>query len=490
MTFEFSTVDDVARVHLGAPGHHTVGLTFRVGQADEPLTWRGVSHLVEHLTLHGDPMTHPINGATGPNATTFMARGSADEVTAFLARVVSRLQRPPTERMGFEIGVLGSEAAGKQRSTMAVAANLVFGNQRHGLLDAPELGLDVVDETSVRNWVDTWFTRQNAVLWHVGPSPIEADLSGLGTGQRARLVSAPAVLGPGRHLHADRTDGLAFAGLVASSDALGATLAVVGRRLHDALRNERGLAYGAMIDAMPVSQDQQLLIVGCDAAAHQLAEVAEVTTVELARIVHKSRIADDLRWYVGQVERMIADPMSQAELVREAGERELFGRIRRQPEEMLDVARSVTAADVAEIIRQFLDQNVVIVPEHHSWRDRRYRPLAGSSPLPVDGSSFAHVDADGSALVVGGDALELGGSAVRFDRVVAMACHPDGQRVIWAVDGTVLVVHPDDHIGGLDAVRLIDAAVPTDRVVRRSEAGRGAPAPGAVAATSDAAVAV
>ena len=475
MTFVFSTADDVARVHVAAPGQHTVGLMFRVGQADEPLVWRGITHLVEHLTLHGDPMTHPINGATGPNATTFMARGSAHEVTAFLSRVVARLAAPPTERMAFEAGVLGSEAAGKQRSTMAVAANLVFGNQRHGLLDAPELGLDVIDDVTVRHWAQTWFTRQNAVLWHVGPEPLEFLLAGLPAGKRGRLVAAPMLLGPGRHLHRDRTDGLAFAGLTPSTDALGATLAVIGRRLHEVLRNERGLAYGATIDAMPVSQEHQLMIVGCDAAAHQLAEVAEITTVELARIVHKARITDDLHWYMAQVDRMLADPMSRAELAREAGERELFGRIRRQPEEMLEVARSVTPADVSALVERFLDQNVAIVPEGLTWPDHRYQPIAAPTMLPADARSFASVDPGRPSLEIGTDAVGTAEVGVRFDQVVAMASHPDGQRVLWAFDGTVFVVHPDDHVDGLDAVRILDAAVSSERVVWRTEAGRPAP---------------
>ena len=53
---------------LIAPGNGPLaaGLVFRVGCADEPLSRRGLTHLVEHLALHRHGLIeHDANAATG-----------------------------------------------------------------------------------------------------------------------------------------------------------------------------------------------------------------------------------------------------------------------------------------------------------------------------------------------------------------------------------------------------------------------------------------
>ncbi len=48
-----------------ADGPLTAGLVFRVGCADEPLSRRGLTHLVEHLALHRQGLIeHDANAAT------------------------------------------------------------------------------------------------------------------------------------------------------------------------------------------------------------------------------------------------------------------------------------------------------------------------------------------------------------------------------------------------------------------------------------------
>ena len=73
-------VDGVPTLVAPTLGPPRAGLMFRVGQADETLARRGITHLLEHLALHpvgGSAYHH--NGRTGPATTTFYVQGGADD---------------------------------------------------------------------------------------------------------------------------------------------------------------------------------------------------------------------------------------------------------------------------------------------------------------------------------------------------------------------------------------------------------------------------
>jgi zinc protease len=107
-------VDGVPTYWSPQDGDLRAGLVFRVGQADEPLARRGLTHLVEHLSLHsvGRPHDH-VNGEVDATTTTFRADGTAEEVIAFLAATCRSLRDLPTDRLALENQVLRTEAAGR-----------------------------------------------------------------------------------------------------------------------------------------------------------------------------------------------------------------------------------------------------------------------------------------------------------------------------------------------------------------------------------------
>ena len=75
-----TTIDGVPVLYRNVPGPMKASLLFRVGSADEQLHERGITHLVEHLTLTKAPdSVHAFNGATGPMFTQFVTAGDPEE---------------------------------------------------------------------------------------------------------------------------------------------------------------------------------------------------------------------------------------------------------------------------------------------------------------------------------------------------------------------------------------------------------------------------
>ena len=183
-------IDGVRGVRAPSDGPHTVALMFGVGFNDEPMTMRGIDHLVEHLSLFGlDHRRIDVNGHTAPAVTAFTASGTVEEVQFVLDHVCRSLHRLPVDRIENECRVLQTEARGRGRSLLGQHLFQRFGNRGAGLLDAEELGLNWLRHAELTSWIRTWFTSGNAVLAAAGPDP------------RVLRLDVPA--GPSKHCCTD-----------------------------------------------------------------------------------------------------------------------------------------------------------------------------------------------------------------------------------------------------------------------------------------------
>ena len=73
-----------------------VGLTFRVGRADETAATSGLSHLVEHLALPATTATpFDFNGTVDTLFTSLFASGDLDDLRDFVATTSGLLAEPP-----------------------------------------------------------------------------------------------------------------------------------------------------------------------------------------------------------------------------------------------------------------------------------------------------------------------------------------------------------------------------------------------------------
>ncbi|UDY35623.1 hypothetical protein [Dermatobacter hominis] len=227
-----------------APGETTVGITFRVGWADEPLAWRGASHLVEHallLGLEGPDLS--VDGATGPYTTSVSVTGGADAVADAVARLCARAgdaDLPRTALAGRR--VLRAEAAAQPAGRPLVESMLVDLVGLHGPARSvlAEVGLADADEALVRRWIATWFVAGNAAVWSTGPAPPELDLP-LPPGPRR--PARPLVTLPGRPVHVRRPGAVGFLGLAGGGPAVDLALQVVAHRVRTLLRDVHGVSY-------------------------------------------------------------------------------------------------------------------------------------------------------------------------------------------------------------------------------------------------------
>jgi zinc protease len=142
------------------------GLVFRVGQADETLARRGVTHLLGHLAIYSVGMVdyhHYMQ--TGPLITKFHTQGSESDVVTFLHAVCEALYELPLNRLDSERKIVKTEDASTPSSVDEYLAGLRYGARGHGLAAYPELGVHSIAPDELTAWAARYFTRGNAALW-------------------------------------------------------------------------------------------------------------------------------------------------------------------------------------------------------------------------------------------------------------------------------------------------------------------------------------
>ena len=271
------------------------GIVFRVGQADETLVGRGLTHLVEHLVLEPLVREHrTANGCVGMTTTSFQAAGEPDEVRDFLNAAVRSLASLPFDRLDTEIRVLRTESQRRGGSPGLAAHGMRFGPVAYGVVDAPELGLRTVTPERVDAWRRRWFTRDNAALWLSGPPPHGIDLSPLPRGERIPPPAAEPcpyrwpVWYPGFDAY------IAVSLLAPHSMALWAAHAILHERLYDRLRTREGRSYEVTVDYDRLSADTATILVLTDALPEETENVRDAVSVELHRLAASGAADEEL----------------------------------------------------------------------------------------------------------------------------------------------------------------------------------------------------
>lgn len=99
---------------------------FRVGQADETLPSRGITHLIEHLALVPTGRApHDFNGQTGSSITSFGVVGQPGELVGFFDVLASSLRALPVDRLASERTVLQTEEQSRAHSSQAALGDEV-----------------------------------------------------------------------------------------------------------------------------------------------------------------------------------------------------------------------------------------------------------------------------------------------------------------------------------------------------------------------------
>ncbi|TXK17276.1 pitrilysin family protein [Homoserinibacter sp. GY 40078] len=462
-------VDGVPVFYAPSPGPAAAGLMFRVGMADEPLRLSGISHLIEHLVLHGDEVAGlHRNGMTADYVTHFVTSGSEAEIVQHLNRVCAALRELPLERLETERKILRTEEQGRANGVTAALRRERHGASGAAVMSYSELGIETITPHDLQAWASERFTRDNAVLWITGDSiPEGLDLR-LPSGSWRPILPENEVLALPAWIKGG--DGLIGIDVVVPHSPRSVLFAYLLRAtLFRVLRVEGGLSYSIDVQIEQCGPDEIRVTIVADALPEQQAAVVGEIVDTLAAL-RVGRIDDhDLDVARATMLDTMDDRIPSPSLLATVAHAFLSGRSVVDADDRRRLIEEVTLDQLREQVDAYWEAALWRIPSGGvSW--------AGIAPAPrwsssvVEGSWFA-VSGSSAHLVVGeagvSSSTPEGPSTVLFEDCVACLAWPDGRRILIGADAFVVEIEPT-LVPLLDRERrdAIDAAVTAVMIAR------------------------
>ncbi|MFY1669452.1 M16 family metallopeptidase [Plantactinospora sp. WMMB334] len=457
-------VDGVPALVAPTTGPMHAGLMFRVGQADETLARRGVTHLLEHLVLHPLGVAdYHYNGTTGTSVTHFHMQGSAADIVTFLGGVCAALRQPAGTRLETEKAILRTEWSGRSNPAVAAMPLWRHGARDYGLVSYPEWGIEAVRLEDLHEWSARYFTRENAVLWLAGedlPPGLALDLP---AGRRHPAPTASSALPRTPAFFRGGSQATGFQAVVPRQTAATVLTGVLERKLFRALRQEGGLSYTAAADYEPRGDGFAVLTALADALPEKQDAVLGGFVDVLAEL-RVGRIDDaEVSAVVSKATEALGTAEADAARLPVAAFNLLTGYPVDSSDALVWKLKAVTVEQVHGVARAALDSALLMIPAGRTadWAGFVAAPIA--SDEVVSGTAYRGLGDPTEQLVIGAEGVSLvsgGGPAatVRFDRCAVMLDWPDGGRLLIGDDGISVRVEPTLYRGA-DDVR-VDSRVP------------------------------
>ena len=471
MDFERSIVDGVPVFWTEAGDEMLAGLVFRAGRADENLPRGGITHMIEHLALYpvGVEAARHYNGQVDAVTTTFLRRGTGEEVAEFFRAVCASLRELPAERLDAERQVLRTEADRHRPGMADVLFTERYGADTYGLPSYPEYGIGAVQAGELMAWSGRYFTRGNAALWVAGgkpPSGLALDLPD------GAAVPAPQPGGepPPTPAYANApVQGVAWSAVVGRSPAAQAYAAILDRRLRQELRHKQALAYSPSVVYAPRDQHAAHVLAVVDGLPDVHSLLVSAFIREIERLRDKDVSEDELRSAIDSLLSSADTSRGAIQSVRSAARNSAMGRPARSVAAWKEDLAAVSVARLREVGREAFGSSLFVLPQR-SVPHRDFTWLSGYSDAAVTGREIRSADRplDPARLVLGTDGVSLvRGQAiitVRAAECAALLRWPDGARQFIGRDGVTVRIEPalwrlEKHAGQLDEI------VPADRQV-------------------------
>jgi len=428
----------------------TAGLVFRVGRADEVLARGGITHLIEHLALYplGASARMDYNGQVDAVTTTFMKRGSAQEITDFFTAVCASLRDLPVQRLEAESQVLRTEAEGRSAALSGPLLIERYGAETYGLPACPEFGIGSFQADELRAWTGQHFTRGNAAMWVVGgppPSVIRLD-----------LPDGPALPAPEPTRSESRTPGwvnaqvpgVGWSGLVRRSTAAQVYARVLNHRLLRELRHKQGLAYSPSVSYSVRDQDMAHVIAASDGLPEVHAVLVSAFIRELERLEAAGITAEELLSTVEELRSSWNTPQGAGARAIGAARNAIMGRPVSYVAAWRDGLAAVSVADVHEVAREAFDSSVFVLPPKKEPFRAGFTALGVPTGTAVAGRRVRSADypLDRSRLIFGEEGVSLvQGEAVHtvhYTQCAALLQWTDGGRELIGRDGVGIRIEP------------------------------------------------
>ena len=462
-------VNGVPVFWLEGPGPLWAGLTFGVGRRDESFVAGGITHLVQRLVMstvrsHGQATNAEVEVA----ATQFVAGGPPEQVAEFLRRCCLALTDLPLNALRTEVRVLAADGCAAAQPMTALLLSEAYGCSGAGLAAYNQPGLPGISTEMVRSWTARYFTRQNAVVWAVGP---KIDLSlplpdGEPPARAAQRIRERQLPGWCQH-RMDAHVGLG-AGVRRTPGAM-AALTIMRDRLESDLRYRRGIATLVESDNAIVDATQRFLTTTVHARPGFEAVAATAMWNALTRLATdgptQAELDADRRTYTDSLTRPDA-PMEYALTTALA---HVLGHDPISRDTLRAELDALTADDVRLGAATIRDHAILAVPEPTTPQLPGLPRLPESTSIPVHGRAFrprlcARLPLR-SRLIIGDDGVSmlLRGRApltVRYDEVTGLVHGARGYFDLASADGTTIALDANQWRAGPIALATISAAVP------------------------------
>lgn len=460
-------------------GEPAAALSFRVGQADETLQTRGVTHLLEHLALvRTGQAPHSYNGRTGPTLTTFGMQGTAADLVGFFATLGGSLQDLPLDRLDLERGVLATEERGSGGGFDNLW-RLRWGPREYGLMGYEEYGAQRVPGDVLRAWSARWFTRQNALLTLNGPPPRGFRLS-LPEGSWCPPPEPRPAIDPLPMSFVMQGEWFGLSLLRQRRPGGNESAWLVSERLNQRLRFELGLVYGVQGGSAALTPSWRHDVFWTHALAEKLTAAGSALVDVLGELTAPMTEPERAQWAA------LRTRMTEQRGSREArtaylsyvAEETLLGGTVLSKDELTASSDGVTEADVLSNVAASLSTLVLALPQGVESSPVA-TPIAQHSTSAVSGRTVAPAHGQEEDLVLADEGLSVVQRSsgkpvtVRFDELAGVLAWDDGARTLLGNDGFAVAYRPEmwDAKAG-EVIAHIDSRVGTGLVI-----GQGARTP-------------
>lgn len=457
-----------------------VGLTFRVGRADETAATSGLSHLVEHLALPATTATpFDFNGTVDTLFTSLFASGDVDDLREFVATTSGLLADLPEERLEIERRILVAEESTRSTGGARQALALRFGPVGHGLPGYFEYGLRRAEWPEVTRWASERFTAASAAFWLSGATiddlGLEFELPGGGRREEPPVpreiddLSTPAVYAAGSSV------GVCLSLLADRRAATRLALDIYADALRERLRYELALSYSIEHDLHALTADVSHLCVTADVADEHIATWLEEATTILDQLAGDGPSDEVLTRTKARYRRYDRDEPAATGWAAMCAEWELVGRpVPTHADQAADYD-AVTTGAVAQALDDMratllalgpdgtpLPTGFTEYPVFSSARlgGRRHRPASRRDRMRRhlrDVELFS--SQDGVATV-----SDAGWVTAPYERTV-LCIQGEDQRTLLTDDGFFLPIVSSAWTHGAELIDEIDRAIPADLVV-------------------------
>ena len=454
VTPERTTVDGVPVFFLPLPGLLRAELIFRVGQVDEALPRRGITHMVEHLAMHfrsHRPDWWRTHATVEPFVTRFNVRGEPGDISSFFSQLAASLSELPVERLPTELGVLRTEAATSSGGSVKEIWSHRFGARGLGLSDYREFGLNWLGPRDVRAWAE-----DSRAFATVGGDP----------GERQAFYQ-------------QGNTGVALSMLTKAGIT---TAYVVSELLEDRirarLRHAEALAYETYV---------QLRAGGITAFADALPENAGQAAASLIAIVRdlaeSGHRADELERVLASNRAAREEPGATLESLNDAARFELGAVTSTISWDDYDrEARALTASEVARATEAALSTALLAIPEDVLFAIDGFTPLPEANGRTFAGSRVIAAPGAGKDSVIDysdeGVSISLADGTTDgfgWQDIAAALWWSDGTRALLGLDGSARRIVPKDWAHPEALFEAIRVRVPADRWVPMDEPATSRP---------------